>query len=242
MDIAPIDAAHELLKSAIGRPIRPSTGELNVEMLATNPLLPTSRKWAIRFNTSGTVTIVLGMRDYGWGWYSAHFASLAAARLGLPFRWMRVYYSATLPAVLQTPQESRIQPDGCRSGPLAVAVGELIEEMCGRVIENGRAIFSKNGRRHHRQYSVRSDCRTLPGAGWEPEREHSGHSSGRDRENATGRMNRPSYALRMADLTAELQDQSCAVIVHGAAASVRGDERGVATNRGRGETAGPNRR
>jgi aerobic carbon-monoxide dehydrogenase large subunit len=143
MDIAPIDAAHELLKSAIGRPIRPSTGELNVEMLATNPLLPTSRKWAIRFNASGTVTIVLGMRDYGWGWYSAHFASLAAARLGLPFRWMRVYYSATLPAVLQTPQESRIQPDGCRSGPLAVAVGELIEEMCGRVIENGRAIFAK---------------------------------------------------------------------------------------------------
>jgi hypothetical protein len=120
MDIAPIDAAHELLKSAIGRPIRPSTGELNVEMLATNPLLPTSRKWAIRFNASGTVTIVLGMRDYGWGWYSAHFASLAAARLGLPFRWMRVYY--TRHPSSRAANASRVE-DSARRMPIRAACG-----------------------------------------------------------------------------------------------------------------------
>ena len=56
---------------------------------------------------------------------------------------MRVYYSATLPAVLQTPQEFRILAAGSRLGPLATAVGKLIDEMCRRVVENGRAIFAE---------------------------------------------------------------------------------------------------
>jgi hypothetical protein len=43
---------------------------LNIETIPSNPFLPTDRKWAIRFNTGGTVTIVLGMRNYGRGWYS----------------------------------------------------------------------------------------------------------------------------------------------------------------------------
>jgi CO/xanthine dehydrogenase Mo-binding subunit len=120
-----------------------SVGELDVEMLAANPLLQADRKSAIRFSASGTVTIVLGIRDYGRGFYSAHFASLVATRLGLPLRRMRVYYSATLPAVLQTPQDSGTLPEGSRLGPLATAVGKLIDEMCGRVVENGRAIFAE---------------------------------------------------------------------------------------------------
>jgi carbon-monoxide dehydrogenase large subunit len=143
MDIAAIGSAHECPKSSIGFAIHGSVGALDVEMLTTDPLLQTDRKSAIRFNASGTVTIVLGMRDYGRGWYSAHFASLAATRLGLPFRQMRVYYSVTLPAVLQTPQECGILPEGTRLGPLATAVRELIDEMCGRIVENGRAIFSE---------------------------------------------------------------------------------------------------
>ena len=39
---------------------------LNVETVTSNPLL-TDRKWAIQFNTGGTVTIILGMKDYGRG-------------------------------------------------------------------------------------------------------------------------------------------------------------------------------
>ena len=40
---------------------------LDVETVTSNPFLPADRKWAIRFNAGGTVTIVLGMRDYGRG-------------------------------------------------------------------------------------------------------------------------------------------------------------------------------
>src|SRR5262245_1109647 len=69
--------------------------DLNIETVTSNPLLPTDRRWAIRFNGGGTATIVLGMRDYGRGRYSAYFASLVTARLGIPFRRVRIYYSAT---------------------------------------------------------------------------------------------------------------------------------------------------
>jgi len=117
-------------------------GNLGVEIVPTNPLLPAGRKWAIRFSAGGTVTIVLGMRDYGRGWFSAYFAGLLAARLGIPFRLVRVYYSATLPAVLQTPQPFRIGLHGSRPGPIARAAADVIVEMCGRVIEKGRAAFA----------------------------------------------------------------------------------------------------
>jgi CO/xanthine dehydrogenase Mo-binding subunit len=143
MGVAAIGSSHERPKSDVDFPSHQSVNDLNVETLTADPLLQTDRKMAIRFNAGGTVTIVLGMRDYGRGWYSAHFASLVATRLGLPFRRMRVYYSVTLPAVLQTPQESGILPEGSRLGPLATAVGELIEEMCARIVENGRAIFAE---------------------------------------------------------------------------------------------------
>jgi CO/xanthine dehydrogenase Mo-binding subunit len=143
MDIAATGLGHERPKSPMGFTIHRSLGELNVEMVTADPFLQTDRKSAIRFSASGTITIVLGIRDYGRGWYSAHFASLVATRLGLPFRRMRVYYSATLPAVLQTPQEFRILPAGSRPGPFATAVGKLIDEMCGRVVENGRVFFAE---------------------------------------------------------------------------------------------------
>jgi hypothetical protein len=143
MDIAATGLGHERPKSPMGFTIHRSFGELNVEMVTADPFLRTDRKSAIRFSASGTITIVLGIRDYGRGWYSAHFASLVATRLGLPFRRMRVYYSATLPAVLQTPQEFGILPAGSRLGPFATAVGKLIDEMCGRVVENGRVIFAE---------------------------------------------------------------------------------------------------
>src|SRR5580692_12714671 len=143
MNIAAIGSTHERPAIAVGLLSLQSVGELNVEMLTANPLLQTDRKSAIRFSASGTVTIVLGVRDYGRGFYSAHFASLVATRFGLPLRRMRVYYSATLPAVLQTPQDSGTLPEGSRLGPLATAVGKLIDDMCGRVVENVKAIFAE---------------------------------------------------------------------------------------------------
>jgi hypothetical protein len=81
------------------------------------------------------------MRNYGRGWFSAYFAGLAAARLGIPFRLVRVYYCGTLPAVLQTPTSSAL-PGRRDIGPIATAVGEIIEDMCDKVIEKGRLAFA----------------------------------------------------------------------------------------------------
>jgi CO/xanthine dehydrogenase Mo-binding subunit len=115
---------------------------LNIETVPSNPFLPTGRKWAIRFNAGGTVTIVLGMRNYGRGWYSSYFAGLVTARLGVPFQRVRIYYSATLPAVLQTPMTSPIVFHRTHLGPVATAVAEVIEAMCDHVIERGRLAFA----------------------------------------------------------------------------------------------------
>jgi hypothetical protein len=115
---------------------------LNVETLASNPLLPTDRRWAIRFRSDGTVTIVLGMKDYGRGWFSAYFAGLVVARLRVPFQRVRIYYSATLPAVLQTPVPSATVLHRGHIGPVASAVADIIERMCDEVIERGRLAFA----------------------------------------------------------------------------------------------------
>jgi hypothetical protein len=87
---------HEPLSRAhSGRVVlRAGIENLNVEIVNKNPLLPTDRKWAIRFGAGEIVTVVLGMRDYGRGWFSAYFAGLVVDRLGLPFR---MYASTTAP-------------------------------------------------------------------------------------------------------------------------------------------------
>jgi hypothetical protein len=116
---------------------------LSVETIASNPLLPTDRIWAIRFNADGTVTIVLGMRDYWRRWLSPHFAGFVATRLGIPFRRIRLCYSATLPAVLQTPVSSAIAQRRGQIGPVARAVVNVIERMCDQVIEKGCSSFGE---------------------------------------------------------------------------------------------------
>jgi CO/xanthine dehydrogenase Mo-binding subunit len=115
---------------------------LNIETVPSNPFLPTGRKWAIRFNAGGTVTIVLGMRNYGRGWYSSYFAGLVTARLGVPFQRVRIYYSATLPAVLQTPLPSSMVFHRSHIGPVATAAADVVETMCGQVVERGRLTFA----------------------------------------------------------------------------------------------------
>jgi carbon-monoxide dehydrogenase large subunit len=115
---------------------------LNIETIPSSPFLPANRKWAIRFNAGGTVTIVLGIRDYGRGWYSGYFAGLVTARLGVPFQRVRIYYTATLPAVLQTPMPCSIVFHRSHIGPVATAVADVIETMCDQVVERGRVAFA----------------------------------------------------------------------------------------------------
>ncbi|HZB89983.1 MAG TPA: hypothetical protein VE397_00980 [Stellaceae bacterium] len=116
--------------------------DLNVETVTSNPALPTDRRWAIRFKAGRTVVLVLGMRDYGKGCFSAYFAGLVTARLGVPFRRIRIYYSATLPAVLRAPLPSLIVFHRSHIGPVASAVADIIDGMCDQVIERGRAAFA----------------------------------------------------------------------------------------------------
>jgi hypothetical protein len=92
--------------------------------------------------TGGVVTIVLGMRDYGRGCFSAYFANLVTVRLGIPFRRIRVYYSANLPAVLQTPVRSLIVSRRSNISPVAEAAAHVIEQMCDQAIEKGRSAFA----------------------------------------------------------------------------------------------------
>jgi CO/xanthine dehydrogenase Mo-binding subunit len=115
---------------------------LNAETVTSNPVLPSNRKWAIRFKADGTVVIVLGMRDYGRGWFSPYFAGLVTARLGVPFRRVRIYYSAALPAVLQTPKPSSIVFHRSHVGPVAGAVADIIDGLCDQVVEKGRLAFA----------------------------------------------------------------------------------------------------
>ncbi|GGF37296.1 hypothetical protein GCM10011611_49780 [Aliidongia dinghuensis] len=115
---------------------------LDIETVTGSLVLPSNQKWAIRFNTGGTVTIVLGMRDYGRGWFSAFFASLVAARLGIPFGRIRVYYSANLPAVLRTPVPPPVRFRRSKVGPVAGAAADIIERMCDHVIGKGRSAFA----------------------------------------------------------------------------------------------------
>jgi carbon-monoxide dehydrogenase large subunit len=136
------DAVYLARTSGVGFVLSAKVENLNIETVTSNSFLPTDRKWAIRFDAGGTVTIVLGMRDYGRGWFSAYFADLVTARLGVPFRRVRIYYSATLPAVLQTPRQSSTVFHRSHIGPVARAVADIIEEMCDQVIERGRLAFA----------------------------------------------------------------------------------------------------
>jgi CO/xanthine dehydrogenase Mo-binding subunit len=117
---------------------------LDVEAVPLNPLLRADWKWGIRFDASGTATLVMGMTDCARGRYTGYFAGLMATRLGLPFHRVRVYYSAIRPAVLQMPQLSCIQLPDSDPPPIVRAVRNLIEDMCGRVIEKGRLAFAAN--------------------------------------------------------------------------------------------------
>jgi hypothetical protein len=117
---------------------------MDVETVATNPLLASDRKWGIRFSANGLTTVVVGMRYFGDARLSGYFAARVAARLGVHFDRIRLYYSATLPAVLQTP---RLYPDlssGGNFAPVAAAATALIEGMCDRVTSTAEAVLPRS--------------------------------------------------------------------------------------------------
>jgi hypothetical protein len=142
--VAPISPAQGYFVCTMGSDATRNEGaeSLDVETVASNQWLPANRKWAIRFGAGTTVTIVLGMRNYGRGCFSAYFANLVADRLGIPFRRVRLYYSGSHPAALQSPLPPLTVP--CRSsvGPIAAAAADVIAGMCDQVIERGRAAFA----------------------------------------------------------------------------------------------------
>jgi hypothetical protein len=133
---------------------------MNVEFVAKSPLLSSDRKWAIRFNANGLTTIVVGRRDFGNACLSAHFAQQVVARLGIPFCRIRLYYSATLPAVLQTPRPQPTLRSGRDFGSVAAAAVNVIEELCDQVIDKVRQMVTAEGEVGFDQTSGRP-CRNL---------------------------------------------------------------------------------
>lgn len=122
-----------------------SSQALDVETFAAVPFLPADERWAIRFSANETVTLVLGVRDYGGGWFSSYFAGLAASRLGIPYHRIRIYYSAQHPAALRTPMGPPALFRRGEIGPFANAIADIIEAMCDRVIEKGKLAFATIG-------------------------------------------------------------------------------------------------
>jgi|SRR5689334_18442984 len=134
-----------------------SSQALDVETFAAVPFLPADERWAIRFSANETVTLVLGVRDYGGGWFSSYFAGLAASRLGIPYHRIRIYYSAQHPAALRTPMGPPALFRRGEIGPFANAIADIIEAMCDRVIEKGKLAFATIG-------SIACDNILLPAA------------------------------------------------------------------------------
>lgn len=134
---------NDVASTSTTRPIKSKmVHALDIEAVNLCPMLPNGRKWAIRFKAGDTVTIVLGMKSYGRGWFSGYFAGLVAARLGIPLRRVRVYYSADFPAALVTPQPPLAPFRRGEIGPVPRAVADVIEAMCDEVIKKGRLAFA----------------------------------------------------------------------------------------------------
>src|SRR5690242_6448680 len=69
---------------------------LGVEMIGSRLLLPHGQKCWIAF-AGAWVTVGLGMRDFGHGYASPYFASVAVGRLGIPFNRVRLYLHGRSP-------------------------------------------------------------------------------------------------------------------------------------------------
>jgi hypothetical protein len=115
---------------------------LDVEVVGRRSLLPFDHKCSLRFDASGTATITIGIRNYGRGYASPYFASLAVARLGIPATRVRVYYAGNLPAAKITFRDLRAVPNRDSVGSANALLGELIEGLCDAAIEKGRTYLA----------------------------------------------------------------------------------------------------
>jgi Molybdopterin-binding domain of aldehyde dehydrogenase len=111
---------------------------LNVETVGPASLLPHGQKCGIRFEADATVTIMLGTGEYGRGYATPYFASLLAARLGVPLERIRLYYTGVHPAVRVIPRRGAYVPSRASVGLTNADIGDLIEALCDRVIEKAR--------------------------------------------------------------------------------------------------------
>lgn len=138
--------AVDWVATAAGLNGAPSAGArgLNVETIGPITLLPHGRTCGIRFEADATVTIMLGMRDYGRGYASPYFASLLVARLGIPFKRVRLYYTGVLPAVRSAPRQGPDVPTRANVGMAIAEIGNLIETLCDRAIEQGRRFLASS--------------------------------------------------------------------------------------------------
>jgi hypothetical protein len=117
---------------------------LNVEMIGPRSLLPYQQRCGIRFEADDTVTIVLGMRDYGNGWASPYFAGVVAAKLCVPFERIRMFYTGVHPAVRTTPRNKPYLLCRASVGTAIAGIGDLIEVVCDRVIDRGRRLLASS--------------------------------------------------------------------------------------------------
>jgi CO/xanthine dehydrogenase Mo-binding subunit len=117
---------------------------LNVETAGPRTLLACQPKCSIQFGIDSTVTIVLGMRDFGWADASTYFANFLVRRLGIPFNRIRLYYTGIHPATRRTPKQSSQILGRANVGAANAAIGDLIEELCNRAIERGRHFLASS--------------------------------------------------------------------------------------------------
>jgi CO/xanthine dehydrogenase Mo-binding subunit len=123
---------------------RARTGGLSVEMVAPGSLLLYQQRCGIRFDADSRVTIVLDMRDYGYGWASPYFAGVVADKLGIPFERIRMFYTGVHPAVRTTPRNKPYLLCRASVGPTIAGIGDLIEIVCGRVVDRGRRLLASS--------------------------------------------------------------------------------------------------
>jgi hypothetical protein len=72
------------------------------------------------------------MKDPGCADASSYFANLLVARLGIPFKRVRLYYTGEHPAVRRTPKPSSQVLSRANLGIANARIGDLIEELCDR--------------------------------------------------------------------------------------------------------------
>lgn len=108
---------------------------LDADIKGPPALLPYGRRCGIRFGADATVTLILGMRDPRWADASSYLAELVAARLGVPFERLRIFYTGMQPAVRRAPLPAARSLNRQSVGRTIGAVGDLVEEVCEQVIE-----------------------------------------------------------------------------------------------------------